>query len=997
MVKNRNWQNRVELAEAQRVESKQRKQRRDNRSTYKSNVLDLLAWLDRQPHTNDNVTFHLWVDCKPVRKGASIKNNEDDDFFDASHAGSFRGKKGRRSGSCHEWPTAGQNSRERRSTSFGEASTKKGRTRRSVSFGGDSDSSMGLGAPLLCRQHFFVDSCNRGKKASNNNYSTSCRHEHYYRPETLTLAQVALCNNCNSSKEEAFAMLVESSEASISASAGDLSMEPDFALEAMDMVYHLTVSGRDDSDVKSRTPSELINNILSTNSCALGSIVYLTIGSELVFDRYLLYQGEKLRSSSVVSESGLRQQSEHGDDSYHVQEEEASAHLLRHIVSTLPCHILEYTLMFLPDDAAGRLSLVCKGWYNEIGKHSPALWKHLLGRHNWPISEAPSLLVGTTSQEARDAHLFKATDRCREAFISHHIAVHHVIAVAEGLIKITGSSLIESSLVDGKKDSIVQKFNARRGAPQYPNTCIAVRIWSPTRALSVYELDCTLRLFEALPTNSANHSGTTCREVVCVRVAPSPNSKKRTCRLIAVDLDNEFVGCLCDVRDVGMRSAGPFGGSRNLIAVEYYLTILRRDDFLCAAGGGGDGVSALEKGALIVINVRDGILDYLLDLNEEIDGLGYFQAFVAANDDDTSEVEVYVSTSVVVCGNDRFMVEASISVPNFEDFDEDGPTMKLLFRWLFIFSSKLQRVVWMRHSFLEESLRNSNQSLVSVRSSPSKARGTTSIAITSPASPAIYCVNLGWNLDSNEFIEEVQGSRSMRSNFIMDGWAFNSICGRPIAMVGNNIIVVDNLEKEVFDHTINMKCVVSFYNRPTHGNSSELSPQSSSTLTLEGECRAVRIEPLRDNHVLLICRVRPTKTETFDDNEDEEAFDGNWFDPGEEAAESVFIILIHIPTRQEIARFDLGDASYFCPKSLSSDLQIMFASDGSSAAAAMGSSGIVLTGHDMRIAGRNRTTSFAGDIVDGSDKGSVKKKKKKRQPNRGGKKDAFARGMTLGG
>jgi hypothetical protein len=132
-------------------------------------------------------------------------------------------------------------------------------------------------------------------------------------------------------------------------------------------------------------------------------------------------------------------------------------------------------------------------------------------------------------------------------------------AVAKGIISMS------ASVTSDDNDSIVYTFSTKRFAPSSPNECVGVRIWSEKRALIAYRTDCTIRLFDVVPMRSTTDA-IRCREAVCVRVAPFPNTKKWSSEVIAMDLDNEMIGCLCESRTNGPQ-------------VKYFLTSISREFF----------------------------------------------------------------------------------------------------------------------------------------------------------------------------------------------------------------------------------------------------------------------------------------------------------------------------------------------------------------------------------------------------------------------------------
>jgi hypothetical protein len=112
------------------------------------------------------------------------------------------------------------------------------------------------------------------------------------------------------------------------------------------------------------------------------------------------------------------------------------------------------------------------------------------------------------------------------------------------------------------------------------------------------------------------------------------------------------------------------------------------------------------------------------------------------------------------------------------------------------------------------------------------------------------------------------------------------------------------------------------------------------------------------------------------------------FDDGDAASPSIDAIVIHVPSRRAIHRVclleeELGEVC---------GTHIFFTSNGDTIGVGLGWKGVVLTGEDVREVGSN--TMHA--IEEERSRKARKQKKKKRQTTKG-KKDGFARGMSLTG
>lgn len=83
-------------------------------------------------------------------------------------------------------------------------------------------------------------------------------------------------------------------------------------------------------------------------------------------------------------------------------------------IMKFPSPVLEHITRYLPDSYSGTLPMVCKSFYNEIGTSSPALWKALLIRHDWPVNRS------TGEYCKNPTH--------RESFVQHYHVCHRVDA-----------------------------------------------------------------------------------------------------------------------------------------------------------------------------------------------------------------------------------------------------------------------------------------------------------------------------------------------------------------------------------------------------------------------------------------------------------------------------------------------------------------------------------------------------------------------------------------
>lgn len=1025
MVQNKNWQNRVESAQTRRTEAKQRKQQRENKGVYKAQVLELFSFLDRhndkllREWRDEPVVIHLWTDSRP--EGDDYEQNGGYD------GNACKKKMRRRSVSFSEASTPSPGKKIRgRSSSFNElqAGSKRGKGRSSSfsethapgsgKFSGRSRSTSQTSlhdseenAPLLCRRHFFTGKCSAtsGKGGRKGGAGCGyCAHVHF-QGYHQTLANVVLSGSHNGQAADgttgrlnvAKCILSEASDAAVSAL--DAAEDADTsAADAIGMIYHLPVGG--DADERKEVAdvtrlSAAISKSLSRKNCSIGSVVYVTLNNILLFDRHrdglflseeelqsVLYgNGNKWRSMSSLSEHSEQEQSVR-DRGQNPAKFEPSA-------TSLPGQILEFIVTFLPDAGMAAMALVCQDWYDEIGQTSPELWRHLLERRSWPgptkipppMQEVEIVSDDSIKSTPKELH--------RDAFISHYGVLRDVNAIKRALYALNGPG--ESV---GEKEAIVQEFYKRRGAPQYPNGCIGVRIWSPTRVLGAFHYDCTLRLFEAVAKRTMTESSCShgCREVVCVRAAPFPISKKRCYSLVAMDLDDDMVGCLCQAR------------SSTRVSNEFFLTGVGREDFLCAGGGGsndGAGPSELGNEVLVSMNVREAVLNFLLSCDEMDHRLLRLYDFLAEEEGDISEVDVSVTKNIVACGHGRFMLEVAISLPVLGSDDESDTVVTLLARKLFLVSAAAGAIVWMGDSVATGPLAHEeeNVSLAGLRASPLGPRVdetllTSCVAIASPGSPGILSIDIGQHGE----VHSVQTTQAFGpSEFVLHGVVEEEreasavhTSKRAVVMTSSDIVVGNNFCHTTEEDEVMQKCVVCFHPRSSQARSQVDARNVGSTLVLEGGREIVQMEVIRDKHVLAICRILQKGSDVglhLTDTHPNALWLGN---VDEQPNGLLYAVIIHVPTRMEIERVSLGDLSFVYPN----DLPICFSAVGNCVAVGVACDGLILTGDDIRAVGESARRLSVDDKVRTEKRG---KKKSKRKSNKGGKKDGFVRGRSMRG
>jgi len=184
-------------------------------------------------------------------------------------------------------------------------------------------------------------------------------------------------------------------------------------------------------------------------------------------------------------------------------------------------------------------------------------------------------------------------------------------------------------------------------------------------------------------------------------------------------------------------------------------------------------------------------------------------------------------------------------------------------------------------------------------------------------------------------------------------------------------LTVDVKFKLEEDNVVECRSVVSFYPR-----FAAFGEPSYSILEIDGDMEALKIVNLRSSHVVLLCR-NYNRTSTPSDNI-----------PNEE--KSVYAIVVSLPDRVEIGRMvlveEVGLDLYEIP-------EISIVNDGT-IGVGLSWKGVVMTGSAVRSLA---APSDSVKVEDAASSRTTKRKKNKRLGNKGSKKDAFSRGMTLRG
>ena len=981
MVKNQNWERRVEAATARRKEVKQRKQKNEDKRQYKMWMQDLLRLLDQQSdrlrHANlrPKIRLHVWADTMATDSPRELLDWLLVAQDDISSPRSARRKSRSNSmevelaatttttaNSSSNSASSGAQKGRGRSNSLSESykpSKRKVHPRSRDSFDETSEADKdGLPPSLLCHSHFFSGRCeeSRGKKV--------CRYLHYDKPY-LTLHEVLSAKQPSPGKIAA------------AASAAELATSEELALSdpgSMEMVHYCSF------EIETNDRAELISSqivsALAQKEIKHASIVYASLDDVLVYDRFrdgvLLSNDEQVAAALADGNVLLNRKMSSASDEGSVNEDGIAA------FDDLPGTVLEHILTFLPDVSVATACQVCKAWYYEIGQNSPNLWRHLLERRHWPLP-AELTQVQTSepdTQTLQELAIFERK-RYREAFLRHYSVVRDASAIKSALQALSQRQKCFASLEVACVD-----FSTLRNRPTTENFYQHILPWARNQVLTTYSDDCTLRLFESMV--KPDGSGILCKELVCQTVDPYRNTKKRTCALFTAALDEECIGCVCEVE------------SSTLPLESYILVVVNREEFLM--GGSSTGVDADPGYNLSVIDIGEAVLNYILSMDHVDSKLEELIYFLEGDYNELADIEIAVSPIITACGYGRFMLEVLISIPNDSSLDE---VLIFIDQRLVLFSAGTGAIVWMDSSGLTEGATHPSYKLVSSirRQLPFGPRSSCTIAVsTREVGDAIRILDIE---PSGEVFQKQVLQYHLRKTP-----ALLATCRR-IRVCSTYVVIFDIFSYPITDgHTEDMeaandrnpmandgandddnnntargtKVFITCLPRLSFGDEQqERQPFSVIDLIDLGEdVRPTDVVCIRDEHMILLCERETHEAVAGDPN------DGDTRSEGTNTEQ--WALLIHIPTGEEIGR-QLWSQSDEC---------IVITED-SQNTVGVGFSfrGVVMTGHDVREVAHGSMHTLSADS-----KSSISpnlRKKKKKSKAKGNKKDAYARGMTMRG
>ena len=1031
-----NWQKRVESAQARREEGRARKARKGDREAHRQMASGLMSFLasPSADATCNPKMLHVWVDSDPRK---SSGGGGDGGRAPAQDAGGGFGSDDDDGGDKKRGKKGGKKQSARRPQ---QGSAKKAHPRQGLKNShhfDDDEGTSAADAQELCVRHFFFNKCAGSaagnKKGGGKGSAALCKLQHMRDP-TLALAL--------KKSRDAEADIAASATAVIQTSAGDgegedIGAAPIAEDAGMSMLWYLPVHVKDEME-DGKGINEILQSHLSRSKLGAASIVYVVLGEKLLYDRNREGVMEESHSTAEKAKDGEkapprkhgRSRGESmaerkgsicdGDE----EDDEAS------ILLQFPASVLESILTYLPDMYTGNLPRLCKAWYAEIGRTSPNLWYELIMRRGLPLpveksAEGFLLPAGVDADTAGSPR-----DVCRDAFIAHYEAFRDMRAVHELFLKLQGQTSHDTSIAP--TEACVINYNSSPGAPREGSgRSTSMKVWSEGKVLIAFKEDCTLRLFEAA---SAGASTLACRQTVSVIVSPEPRSKRGQWQMTGMDIDNQCIGCICQP-SLAWRLCGeePHDGIKSPV-----MRIIKREDLLCASGGGSDNRPVeLHPDDVLSIDLRNAVCQHLLndcfaDLLSSTEESDTDLVDLLENEE-RSDLILYVSGDVVACSRGRFLFKGALLTRDMPGYEQ------VSFR-TYLYSVSARKIAWSENihvslPFSYPFIRmfgqtKANASISSVLISHPDTLKTSKIDVSKDGAVEFYDMAFG----SSQLAAITTEKRSWEDydEDVQLNWSVTNALWRPALLTSTDIFITCNevvydapRDDGILDLKKRTVVTFSFPTSTSIDSDCDWGGATTEVLTLKGRCRIDDMHPVGPDHVFLIGSMLPdepngrrsTQGGDGDDgngengeNEDNDVA-GEWFgvanddDDDEEDGGSndeensgggvtdeggYCIFLVHIPSRKEIKRYMMTPASD--PVHHSEPLfQFVSGPNTIGLEIAGAGGGLIMSGRGVRdIVGANTASNGRSDDV------APKSKKKKRQATRakGRNKDGFARGMS---
>lgn len=724
-----NWQRRVENAESRRLEQRDRKARQkeetSKKSDYQKYVRHLFTMIDEHYTTNSwnstksTIVIHLWLDKIPLSESKNSSSRNDVNFEQKQQS-------------------------EHKKTTVASNNKKACHPRSNADFSKNNNNTPDI---QYCRQFFFYAQCsaNTTINANGSTHSpctqklpTSCIHHLYHvhpslvecislrdggynhsgssSSSTALLSELKLSfeaaalrrNNSNGDNTQILSSIVDPAMNPLFHLCLNFSPQQNYSSDCATGVERLHVCNEKEGEHITCPPSVYIPRYLATEQVSVTNIVYLVMDGKFWYDRY--------RGSVLLPPASLSLTSNDNTKKANISENTGnSAKEVRDKKANIPSNLLLLIFIFLPDQYVTKLSMVCKAYAKEIASNKN-LWSFLLQRRGWPTS---NISVGhTTSTNTLEESEQHECNHHRNSYFSHVMALTLLQTLSQNVTCLVGGGGkggSQSSNTTINCNNVINlptaknynflSFRATNGAPNIDDKCVALKILNDLnnsskndtiQAIGAFSRDGTIRAFELTPfgkknNNTSNTRGTV-RQIACVRATPLV----RNSTLVAMDMDDKFIACLCHVP---CDNAIQCGKRRHTVL----LSVVHVEDFWCSDAFGGESVQFKNPDKCHIGGKTSSMFNLEAAVFESIQKQLNYQSEEPINLDKKACYNKYhkqyrpiisVSTSIVACGYGNFIVHVEMLAVQKNDTEERyHSTMYDPKNYLAIYSADAEEII----------------------------------------------------------------------------------------------------------------------------------------------------------------------------------------------------------------------------------------------------------------------------------------------------------------
>jgi hypothetical protein len=416
------------------------------------------------------------------------------------------------------------------------------------------------------------------------------------------------------------------------------------------------------------TPSVFIQKYLAAEQVSVTNIVYVVMDGKFWYDRY---RGSVLLPPPSFSMHTLDSTQKasicENSKSYGNSAMEVSCRKAK-----IPSNLLLFIFIFLPDQYVSTLSMVCKAYAKEIASNKN-LWSFLLQRRGWPTS---SFSMGHTTSvnnlEGRECNHY------RNSYFSHVAALTLLQTLAQNITSLVsgggkGGNPTRNNFINhfSANNYNFLSFRATNGAPNIDDKCATLKVLDNSnntsgnvskndtiKAIGAFSRDGTIRAFELTAfgqkNNSTYNTRGAVRQIASVRATPLI----RNSTLVAMDMDDKFIACLCHVP---CDSALQYSKGRHTVL----LSVIHIEDFWCSGTPGGESIKHPDR--CLVRSKTSSFFNLEVAVFESIEQQLSFhseEAVVLRGEASYTKYQcrpvISVSPSIAACGNGNFVVHVEM-------------------------------------------------------------------------------------------------------------------------------------------------------------------------------------------------------------------------------------------------------------------------------------------------------------------------------------------------